>query len=286
MIDDRKEELAALAALGLLEGAEREQFLAEIARDPELKALAAELLQAASGLAHVAPEAEPPAALKARILASAAGRPNAGASRESAAARRGVPPTTPFPSWIPWLMAACVTLAALWTHRQYVSVRAENAVLAEQQRIAQVALDQTKGELAEAKRLVTESSLKVAELSTKLKDEGDLAHLKISMLASMLGNTPAAVAVAVWDPSREQGVLSVSKLPALASEKDYQLWLVDPQYPSPVNGGVFVVDPVTGEAHIVFKGDKHVGSIAKFAVSLERKGGVPVREGPIVLLSQ
>jgi anti-sigma-K factor RskA len=285
MIDERKEELAALGAFGLLEGTEREQFLAEIARDPELKALAAELLQAASGLAHVAPEAEPPAALKARILASAAKRPKAGATRETASSRR-VPPTTPFPSWIPWLMAACVTLAALWTHRQYVTVRAENAALAEQQRIAQAALGQAQRELAEAKRLVTESSLKVAELSTRLKDEGDLAHLKISTLASMLGNTPAAVAVAVWDPSREQGVLSVSKLPALASEKDYQLWLVDPQYPSPVNGGVFVVDPVTGEAHIVFKGDKHVGSIAKFAVSLERKGGVPVREGPIVLLSQ
>lgn len=287
MIDDRKEELAALGAFGLLEGTEREQFLAEIARDPELRSLAVELLQAAAGLAHVAPEAVPPAELKARILASAAGAPNAGVSRESAAAAGPkVPSTTPFPIWIPWLMAACVTLAALWTHRQYVEVRAENGALAEQQRVAQAALDQAQGELAQAKRLVTESSLKVAELSTKLKEQGDLAHFKISMLASMLGNTPSAVAVAVWDPSREQGVLTVSKLPALASEKDYQLWVIDAQYPSPVSAGVFVVDPVSGEAHIVFKTDKRVGSIAKFAVSLERKGGVPKPEGPIVLLSQ
>ncbi len=79
---------------------------------------------------------------------------------------------------------------------------------------------------------------------------------------------------------------AIAELPALASEKDYQLWVIDKQYPSPVNAGVFVVDPVTGEAHIVFKADKHVDSIAKFAVSLERKGGVAKAEGPIVLLSQ
>jgi anti-sigma-K factor RskA len=102
----------------------------------------------------------------------------------------------------------------------------------------------------------------------------------------MLGNTPEALAVAVWDPSRERGVLSVSKLPALASEKDYQLWVIDKKYPAPVSAGTFVVDPVTGEAHIVFKADKPVESIAKFAVSLERKGGSPSPQGPIVLISQ
>ena len=102
----------------------------------------------------------------------------------------------------------------------------------------------------------------------------------------MLGNSPAALAVAVWDPTREEGVLAVSRLPALAAAKDYQLWVIDPQYPSPVSGGVFSVDPVSGEAHVVFRADRPVKSIAKFAVSLERKGGVPKPEGPIVLLSQ
>jgi anti-sigma-K factor RskA len=53
-----------------------------------------------------------------------------------------------------------------------------------------------------------------------------------------------------------------------------------------VNSGVFAVDPVTGEAHVVFRADKPIKSAAKFAVSLERKGGVPSPEGPIVLLSR
>jgi hypothetical protein len=52
-----------------------------------------------------------------------------------------------------------------------------------------------------------------------------------------------------------------------------------------VSGGVFVVDPATGQARIMFKADKPVHSIAKFAVSLERKGGAASPQGPIVLLS-
>jgi anti-sigma-K factor RskA len=275
MIDDHQEELASLHALGLLEGAELDQFLAALAKNPELQRRVAELRVAATAMAHVAPEAEPPASLKARILASADARSRDGAADKVVA----------FPQWIPWAVAACLAAAVAWTARQYAAERGANAALARQERIAQQTLEETRVQLDDARRLVTESSRQVADLTTKLKDEGDLAHFKIATLASMLGNTPAAIAVAVWDPSREQGVLSVSKLPALASEKDYQLWVIDKQYPAPVSAGVFVVDPVSGEAHIVFKTDKPVRSIAKFAVSLERKGGVASPEGPIVLIS-
>jgi len=138
----------------------------------------------------------------------------------------------------------------------------------------------------ETRQLLAEASLNVEKLTAKLRDEGDLAKYKISTLASMLGNTPEAVAVAVWDPSRERGILTVSKLPALATDKDYQLWVIDAKYPAPVSAGIFVVDPKTGEAHIVFKADKPVNSIAKFAVSLEPKGGSVSARGPIVLISQ
>ena len=279
MIDDRQEELASLHAFDLLEGAEREGFVAELSASPELRGRVAELRAVAAGLAHSAPDSEPPAELRARVLASASAR--------RGAAPVALPParTPRVPSWVPWLMAACLAAAALWSRREAARSSAEVAALNAQERVAETALDQTRDQLSEARRQLSESSRLVADLSAKLRDEGDLAHFKIATLASMLGNSPEAQAVAVWDPSRQQGVLTVSKLPALASEKDYQLWVIDKQYPNPVNAGVFVVDPVTGEAHIVFKADKHVDSIAKFAVSLERKGGVPKAEGPIVLLS-
>jgi anti-sigma-K factor RskA len=126
----------------------------------------------------------------------------------------------------------------------------------------------------------------LAALDRQLKAEGDLANFKIATLASLLGNSPQALAVAVWNPAKQEGVLTVEKLPALAEDKDYQLWLVDPQYAIPVDGGVFRVDPSTGVAHVTFKANKPIHSVAKFAVSLERKGGVPKAEGPMVLLSQ
>lgn len=282
MIDETKEELAALHALDLLEGVERERFVAEMTRDPDLQRLAADLRRSATALAHAAPDAAPPAELRDRVMASAAALASETpfASAAPAAVR-----LVPFSSWIPWLVAACVAFAAVWSDFLYNRAEAENASLREQERIAQLALDQTRAQLDDAKRLLAQSGREIAELSANLKAEGDLAHLKIATLASMLGNSPAALAVAVWDPTREEGVLTVSRLPALASEKDYQLWVIDPQYAAPVSGGVFAVNPSTGEAHIVFKADRPVHSIAKFAVSLERKGGVPKPEGPIVLLS-
>jgi anti-sigma-K factor RskA len=282
MTDEHQEELAALHAFDLLEGAERERFAAELARNPELKGLVAELRLAATALAHAASDAEPPAELRARVLASAS-RLRLVADAPGAAPRGGN--LTPFRTWVPWLVAACIAVAAIWPERLYVRAESENAALREQKQVAQLALEQTRSQLDDTRRLLTQSGREIAELNANLKAEGDLAHFKIATLASMLGNSPAALAVAVWDPTREEGVLAVSKLPALASEKDYQLWVIDKQYPSPVSGGVFVVDPATGEAKIVFKADKPVHSIAKFAVSLERKGGSTTPQGPIVLLS-
>ncbi len=125
----------------------------------------------------------------------------------------------------------------------------------------------------------------VTDLTRQLAAQGTLADYKISTLASLLGNSPQALAVAVWNPANQEGVLTVQKLPALAADKDYQLWIVDPQYPIPVNGGVFRVDPTTGETRVNFRADQPIKSIAKFAVSLERKGGVPKAEGQMVLLT-
>ncbi len=40
----------------------------------------------------------------------------------------------------------------------------------------------------------------------------------------------------------------------------------------------------TGEARLNFRPNLPVKTVAKFAVSLERKGGVPKAEGPLVLI--
>lgn len=155
-----------------------------------------------------------------------------------------------------------------------------------EQRIAAMGqrIDALTGASAAVSKLLVEAREQIATLNEKLQTQGDLAQFKIATLASMAGNSPQALAVAVWNPKSQEGVLSVAHLPALASDKDYQLWLIDPAYPAPVDGGVFTVDPATGDARINFKPNQRVNNAAKFAVSLERKGGVKKAEGPIVLI--
>lgn len=159
------------------------------------------------------------------------------------------------------------------------------------ERVAQVAtltgrLDAMTGASAQVARQLEEAKDRIARLSADIVAQRDLADFKITTLASMLQNSPQALAVAVWDPAKQEGVLKVEKLPALLPSQDYQLWVVDPQYPNPVDGGVFTVDAKTGEARVKFKANQPVKAIAAFAVTLERKGGVPKAEGPFVLLGK
>ncbi|MEO6876534.1 MAG: anti-sigma factor [Opitutaceae bacterium] len=282
MIDDHHEELASLYALGLLEGAELASFEQELAQDPALARLVSELRESTAQLAFTAPAAAPSPALRARLLDEL----------DTAAKWRAQGNVIAFrtPIWLPWAAAAGFAIACAWLGQLYVTSRFEAANLRDQQTLAEFKLKSANNQM-EAERLVATHQLgaateQLAALDRQLKAEGDLAKLKIATLASLAGNSPQALAVAVWSPLRQEGVLNVEKLPALAADKDYQLWLVDPQYPIPVDGGVFTVDPATGDAHITFKANRPINSVAKFAVSLERKGGVPKAEGPMVLLSQ
>ena len=279
MINERHEELAALHALDLLESAERDAFVRELAQSAELRALVAELRESAAGLAHTAPDAPPPAALKARVLASLEMPDNVVR-----------PPLSVFRSLLPWAAAAGFALLAAWFGQRYSVSRTEAALLKTEQQLADYALRSARNQL-EAERIVSRRQLEnaatqIAALDDRLKREVDLANFKITTLASMLNNSPQAVAVAVWNPQKQEGVLQVAKLPALPADKDYQLWVVDPQYPNPVDGGVFTVDPQTGEARMQFKAKQPVATVAAFAVTLERKGGVPKAEGPFVLLGK
>ena len=112
-----------------------------------------------------------------------------------------------------------------------------------------------------------------------------LEGAELAAFESARAAAPDLRAIAVWSPDRQEGVLVVSNLPALDLDKDYQLWVIDPQYPIPVDGGVFTVDAATGEARVNFKPGKAVATAQVFAVSLERKGGVPKAEGPMMLIS-
>jgi anti-sigma-K factor RskA len=147
-------------------------------------------------------------------------------------------------------------------------------------------IDHLAGASAELGRQLGDARQRIVQLNDELKTQGDLASLKITGLASMLKNLPHAQAIAVWDPKKQEGILDVQKLPALAANEDYQIWVVDPQYPIPVDGGVFTVEPTSGASRVKFTAKQPVNVINAFAVTRERKGGVPKAEGPFVLLGK
>lgn len=296
---ERHEDLAALAALDLLTPAEQAEFTAALAEHPELAAIAASLRSTAAELAHTAPAAEPPADLKIRLLKTIAGDASAARAPIVTASRSTI---LPFPTWIGFATAACFACLAAYFAQAYFNQSALNSAFRDQQNLADLSLHSTKNQLA-AERLIAQRELadaakraadtaalittlesRLAETKQRLFAQGTLADYKIATLASLLGNSPQAVAVAIWNPASQEGVLTVQKLPALAADKDYQLWVIDPQYSIPVDGGVFKVDPTTGEGRLIFHPNRPVQTVAKFAVSLERKGGVPKAEGPMVLI--
>lgn len=119
----------------------------------------------------------------------------------------------------------------------------------------------------------------------RLEERDLLSQVQIASLGSKLDNAPNANAVVVWDEKKQRGILKVTQLPANSADRDYQLWLVDSRYKDPVNGGVFHVAN-DGTMNVPFEPSTPVREAQGFAISLERKGGVPKAEGPIVLLGK
>lgn len=308
MIDERHEELAALYALDLLERDDRASFETTLARDPALQTLVRELSDTGATLAHLAPAATPPPALRARLLASIGTSKNE--NPKSKILR--------FPSLLPWAIAASLALSAAWLGQLYLAAQAEAQLLRDTTALAEISLKSTQQQLeaerilthrrlldtekqtADALRLLAESrtllaqrdtdlstlNQRVAALAAQLQREADLANLKITALASLLKNSPQALAVAVWNPAKQEGILQVEKLPALAADKDYQLWVVDPQYPDPLDGGTFTVDPESGARRLQFKSKQPIKNIAAYAITQETKGGVAKSAGPFLLLGK
>jgi anti-sigma-K factor RskA len=271
MITERQEEQAALHALGLLEGAEKTAFEAELARNAELQALVASFVQSSAQLALAVPQIDPPVALRARVLA---------ATEPPVAGGKAV--AFPVTRWLPLAAAAGLALAVLWLGWKNFGLRQENIALKSERELAEIAYKSARTELQQ-RSLVAENMIN--ELGRQLRQEQDMTRLKVTALASLAGNTKEAQAIAIWDPAKQSGLLTVEKLPAIADDQDYQIWVVDPAHKEPISGGVFHVE-ADGRVAFGFKPDQPVTQAAAFAVSVEKKGGAAKNEGPIVLLGK
>lgn len=314
MSRDELQELAALYAVDLLEGEELRKFEKELSVNPEARMAVEEYSQTADVIALTAEEVEPPADLEDRIFAQISERAEVGsaavAGGDSKVVRGGF-------AWMPWGVAACFAAASLvlWNQRSELSTRFETE-LAEQAALVAALRDEyteqsemLKTQYAEqvetlrgdhldlVESLRGEYSEQIESLHARygerigslvaevqaLESEGTMKNLRIAVLKSQVESAPDAQAVAIWNAAEQSGRLAVSGLPAVGVNQDYQLWIIDPAYESPISAGVFNTDSEGGFEYS-FSGSESISTIDAFALSVESKGGNDAPTGPIVLV--
>lgn len=298
-MDEQQEELAALNALHALDDSERSALEISRSRDAELDDLAAELELTAAELASLVPAVTPPPALKASIMAQVRERASAKKLTSRATTSRAQP--------IAWGIAAVLAAGCFWlwnersqlaqqvaamaeveaeARNQLIRVRDERDALDEKNAKAAQEMGQLAAQLEgmrERSQITQQQLVTLTQEISELRKKDAFAQVQIATLQSTVAAYKEGVAVVVWDSEKHQGLLKLEKMPPVESGKDYQLWVVDPKNPTPVNAGVVQVD-AQGFAKVEFKPVDDVSSAAKFALSVEREGGVPKNEGPIILI--
>jgi anti-sigma-K factor RskA len=265
VIDEQLQEQASLYALGALDLAQTQAFEAVARDNPELAALVRELHAVTQALAGSVPALEPPASVKARLLMQIDNQVRS----HAASSRRRVPAI----SWLPWAVAATLAVVAFGSFWQSTSLRSTVSVQARRIQELGMSLEVAQSESGHLRLTVA-----------KLRESNRIAAVRIALLNSLVAADPKTVAVSVWDNDRQDGVFIVRNLKPAPTDKDYQLWIIDPKYPSPVDAGVFQVD-ANGNVRQEFHAHSPIELASQFAVTIEKKGGAAVPNTKAMILA-
>jgi anti-sigma-K factor RskA len=252
VIDERTEELASGYVLGALDAEELRQFERQLQSDAELRRLVAELRGVSELIGGTSPVLQPSAALRTTLI-------ELGDRRQlRPLTRRG------YESWLPWGLAAGFAALCLMFAWQANGLRVQ--LDAQQRRVE---------ELNRVADTLRSESANLRQAVLTLQQSNRLANIRIAVLSSQLRTDPQALAVSVWDNERQAGVTVVHHLKPPPKDKDYQLWIIDPRYPTPVDAGLLHVDDA-GDGRVDFKARRPIQNANQFAVTEEVKGGAPV----------
>jgi len=111
--------------------------------------------------------------------------------------------------------------------------------------------------------------------ATRLRDSNALAGLHLVSLDAKDPAYTSAQIIVAWDPYQYRGVATWKDLPPPPAGENYELWVLDPNAPTPVCAGLlasakpFTVKPIST-------------ANPGFAVSLEPGAGSPIPSGPIL----
>ncbi len=284
MNTERLEELAALYALDLLEGAELAEFEALIRCDEAPAALAKECREAVTHLGLSLPALEPPARLRRKVMEST----------QIAA----VVPGPWYGEVLPWAIAASFALAALvlWNQGQQSEQRV-NAVARELEtlkiQITEITShrDKLAAELGQADGQRDEMRVRLEKLENErrslqlqmatLQNQDPLDGLRFVRLEAQQNVWKGTDITAVWYPNRLEGRIDLAGLTIAEPGKDYQLWIISPDATQPISAGVLITADGHGSQN--FHLDQQV-KVAALAISVEPKGGSASPTGPVILV--
>lgn len=277
---ERREELASLHALGLLTPAEQAELAALVAGDPALAGDVRALEGAVAALGAAVAQVDPPAALRARVLASITSSSSSASTAVDARSSANVTPirragTSGRFTTFAWLAAAASLVAALgvgaWAWQLQDRIRELDARLATAQ--------------DEVARL--QNTLGTAQQETKLLRAQATVLVAPDVLRVELAGqpgAPGATARAYW--SRQRGmVFTAASLPPLPANKSYQVWVIADAQP-PISAGVVNVADLGRDGNTMhfFETPSTIPTPKIVAVTLEPEGGVPQPTGDKVLV--
>jgi len=254
--NDEFETLAAVHAVGALDGEDRARLEAHLAEGcAQCERVLRESEEALSRVALAVPREIPPAHVRQQLLA-----------RLDATAPRPLPQTR---RWLPRAAAiAAAMLIAAGLGAGFMAAHYEK-------RLGVVVREATtmRERLAQQDQALREQVRLYADVAELLRDPGTRVF---AMQGT--GPSPHAVGRVVWHETRG-GHVFVANLPAPPEGKTYELWTITGGAPRPA--GLFAPDASGKAQHTVAA----AGKVDVFAVTLEPAGGVPAPTGPIVLAS-
>jgi anti-sigma-K factor RskA len=227
-----------------------------VTKDDDRPELEPPILQ---GLGQAVPQIDPPAALRARVLASVAGAPPA----RPAAARSVL--------WPLATAAALVLAAGLGLYTSQLRGRIGN--LENDLRDARARANSAEQRAADALQIASGARISVAVLTAP-----DVARIDLAGQAPV---APRASARAFWSRSRGM-VFTASDLPPLPAGRVYQLWVVTAQ-PAPLSAGLLTPD-ARGSVNVTFNTSPDIPQPVALAVTIEPAGGAPAPTGEKYLI--
>jgi len=242
-------------ALGVLEGEERaelEQHLSQAC--PKCIPGVAEARGFVSHLTLAAPDAEPPAELRAKIMDAIKASGDALRGTTQVIQTNREPQKTTFPAWA-WLVAAMLALITGYSIRQ---MSRQTDQLAELRKEIKVATTQTQA---------LQNQLEMDRMVSSVMLSSDSKQLKLEPADK---NMP--VVHAYLHP--HMGVaITADQMPSMPSSRTLQLWFV-PKSGKPVSAAIFHPD-TSGQIAFVAPVTIPLNEIAALAVTDEPAGGSP-----------